>query len=298
MKEQQEQAGASFNREAAGWLALPLSILAISWSALFVRYADVSPIASAFWRMALAMPALYLWTRLSVRSAYTTLTRGGWGISIGAGLSFAADLAFFHLAVGYTSVTNASFIANLASIFAVAASALILKERISVIVWVALGVAMIGAWLMGGAQARLAAFGLGDMMAVGAAVTYGAYFIFLKQAQAHLSSALVMWRSSLVATLALLIAVILEGGAVWPKSAAGWLPLLGLGLLSHALGQGLTAFAIARLSVAPVALAVLSQPVITALLAMLLLNEPISLAQSLGAALILLAVAASRFKAR
>lgn len=298
MKEQQEQTGASFNREAAGWLALPLSILAISWSALFVRYADVSPIASAFWRMALAMPVLYLWTRLSVRSAHTTLTRGGWGISIGAGLSFAADLAFFHLAVGYTSVTNASFIANLASIFAVAASALILKERIGVIVWIALGVAMIGAWLMGGAQARLAAFGLGDMMAVGAAVTYGAYFIFLKQAQAHLSSALVMWRSSLVATLALLIAVILEGGAVWPKSAAGWLPLLGLGLLSHALGQGLTAFAIARLSVAPVALAVLSQPVITALLAMLLLDEPISLAQSLGAALILLAVAASRFKAR
>lgn len=284
--------------EAAGWIALGLSVFTISWSALFVRFSDVGPLESAFWRMAIAMPALYVWTRFAAPAKGDRPTAGGWFDSLAAGLCFAADLAFFHLAIATTSVTNASFIANMASILAVAASALILKERIGPIVWAALGIALFGAWLMGGAKASLAALGFGDVMALGAAVAYGAYFIFLKRAQARISSALVMWRSSLVAALALFVLALVDGGAMWPRSPAGWLPLIGLGLLSHALGQGLTAFAIGRLSVAPVALAVLAQPVMTALLALLILLEPISAVQGIGAALILIAVAASRLKGR
>lgn len=298
MSDEARAVGATSSRETLGWVALGLAIFGISWSPLFVRYADVGPLASAFWRMGLAMPALYLWARLSPDTAPRASGGNGWGDAIAAGLCFAADLAFFHLAIANTSITNAAFIANMASIIAVAASALLLKERVGLLVWGALLVALCGAWLMGGAKASLTALGTGDVLALGAAFSYAAYFIFIKRAQARISSAEVMWRSSLVAALALLMIVLIAGEGLLPRTLEGWLPLLGLGLVSHALGQGLTAFALGRLPVAPVALAVLSQPVVTTVLAFLILAEPMALAQGLGAAMILAALAASRLKSR
>lgn len=283
---------------AIGWAALVLSVLSISWSALFVRLSDVGPLQSAFWRMAIAMPALYAISRAVGGKETGKSSKGGWGYSVAAGLCFAADLAFFHLAIGATSIVNASFIANMASIFAVAASAIVLKERVGPIVWMALAVALFGAWLMGGGKFDTSAFGYGDAMALGAAVVYAAYFLFIKQAQAHISSAEVMWRSSLVAAIAVFAIALVHGGALWPKLPIGWLPLLGLGLVSHALGQGLTAFVLGRLPVTPVAFAVLSQPVISTVLAAIILSEPVGLLQAFGAALILISIALTRFKTR
>ena len=43
--------------------ALVVGALAMGVSPIFVRLADVGPFASAFWRVALALPALYAWTR-------------------------------------------------------------------------------------------------------------------------------------------------------------------------------------------------------------------------------------------
>ncbi|MDQ4136904.1 MAG: EamA/RhaT family transporter, partial [Pseudomonadota bacterium] len=46
-------------------LALCAGAVAMGISPIFVRYAsaDVGPFASAFWRVALALPVLYAWTR-------------------------------------------------------------------------------------------------------------------------------------------------------------------------------------------------------------------------------------------
>lgn len=287
---------AALSPEAVGWLALLGAVFSISWSSLFVRFADVGPVASAFWRMALALPPIYVWARLEARPgpAKSLTPKGDWAFSILAGLAFAADLAFYHLAIGATSITNATFIANLASILAVAGGALLLKERVGRKVWVALAVALVGAWVMGGAAAGTAGLASGDLFALGAAVAYGVYVLVLKQAQRGLSSAEVMWRSSLVTAAVLLVLALVEGETLLPQTALGWLPLLGLGLLAHATGQGLNAVAIGRLPVAPVALAVLAQPVMTALLARLIIGEPLGLLQAAGAAMILVAVASVR----
>src|SRR4029453_5645393 len=81
-------------RVALAFAALVLGAVAMGASVLFVRWADVGPYASAFWRVFLALPLLWLWMRLENGSAaWPRLDRA----VLLAGLLFTGDLFFWHL---------------------------------------------------------------------------------------------------------------------------------------------------------------------------------------------------------
>ena len=67
-----------------------------------------------------------------------------------------------------------------------------------------------------------------------------------------------------------------------------------MGTVSHALGQGLTSVALGRAPVALVAVFVLAQPPVSALLAYWVFGEPMSPVQMIGGAIILAAIVVAR----
>ena len=89
-------------RRAIALTALVLGAIAMGASVLFVRWADVGPYASAFWRVFLALPFLFAWMRLERSAAWPRLDRA----LLIAGLMFTGDLFFWHLA-GSATITNA-----------------------------------------------------------------------------------------------------------------------------------------------------------------------------------------------
>src|SRR4051812_36580600 len=90
----------------------------IALSPIFVRLSDVGPTASAFWRVALAAPLLWSLVLVSRRANAASTS---WKLLLGAGLAFAGDLAFWHWSIRFTSVANATLLANLAAPFVTAA---------------------------------------------------------------------------------------------------------------------------------------------------------------------------------
>lgn len=277
-----------------GWIALALAIFAVSWSSIYVRWADVGPLASAFWRMAFALPVLWAWTRASVgrspRSA--PVDRRVAPAVAAAGVLFAADLGLFHAALGHTSVANAAFIGATASVFAVLGGLVFFREMVSARVWGALALSLAGVWVMGGWRGL--SLGPGDALALGAAVVYAAYVLAIKVAGQGAPAAEVMFRSSVVTCAILLVAAAIWEERLLPQTLAAWAPLVALGVVSHALGQGMNAVALRHLPVAPISLAFLTQPAITAALAYLALGEAMTGAQWAGAAMICVALLAIR----
>src|SRR5580698_5313589 len=83
---------------AAPFAALVLGAFAMGVSPIFVRLADVGPFTSAFWRVALALPVLYAWMKLSERGA-TSPSASFSRATILAALAFAGDLFFWHLSI-------------------------------------------------------------------------------------------------------------------------------------------------------------------------------------------------------
>src|SRR5215207_1600424 len=89
-------------RVALAILCLALGAVAMGASPIFVRLAEVGPYASAFWRTFLALPFLFVWTRVETQGQAQPL-RFDWSILL-CGLLFAGDLFFWHLAILGTSV--------------------------------------------------------------------------------------------------------------------------------------------------------------------------------------------------
>jgi drug/metabolite transporter (DMT)-like permease len=280
--------------DRVGVAALVAGTAIIAWSGTLARLLDVGPLAGAAWRMGLAVPALAAWTRFAERRPL----RGpdlapSAGLLILAGLAFALDVGSFHLSLTGTKVANATFIGNVAPILTVVGGALIFHERPSWRVWLALGLALVGAWIMAGMVAPVRV-GFGDAFALSAAIAYASYLLLIKQLRLRLDAAAATLWSAAVSAVVLAAAASLHGEKMIPSSPFGWMIVALLGFVTHATGQGLTSAAMGRAPVGLIALVLLAQPPFSALIAWSVLGESMTPQQIAGGAIILVAVLLSR----
>ncbi|HXT08519.1 MAG TPA: DMT family transporter [Roseiarcus sp.] len=282
--------------DRAAWAALLVGTAIVAWSGVLVRFLDVGPLAGAAWRMGLAAPALAVWSRWAARGRAPP-TRGdlaavAWPLAL-SGLAFAVDVGSFHLSLTGTKVANASFIGSVAPILAVVGGALFFRERAAPRVWPALALALMGAWMMAG-MASPGAVKWGDAFALNAALAYAAYLMFIKRIRERLDGPTATLISAIVSAFLLAGAAVARGETLVPSSPLGWAIVFLLGFVSHAMGQGLTSVALGRVPVAQVALVLLAQPPVSALIAWVVLDESMTQMQMAGGLIILAAVFLAR----
>lgn len=267
--------------------ALMLGAVLIGLAPIFVRVAEVGPVACAFWRCALAWPVLLLVLRRQPRTSLD-LPRADLALMVGAGLFFAADLSLWHHAIGDTSVANATLLANLAPLFVASAAWLLWRERVSARFAAGLFIALGGTVVLVDPRTSLTHEALrGDLLAVASAAFYAGYLLAVTRLRRTRSTLQIMtWSSASVAIVLLPVALLLDE-TIWPQTPQGWAMLAGLALLSHAAGQGLIAQSLATLPAAFSAVGLLVQPLAAALFAWWLLAEPFGAQQALGGGVIL-----------
>ena len=273
--------------------ALLLGATCIALSPIFVRLSEAGPTATAFWRTALALPALWplcLLQRPRLPAAGAPL------LLLLAGLAFAGDLAFWHASIRLTSVANSTLLANLASIFVTLAAWLFLKQRPSALFLAGLASALGGVTLLVHSSVESPSHALlGDALGVVTAVFYAGYLLGVKRLRDRAcGTLLIMAVTSTITTLALLPVALVSGERILPHSGSGWLDLVGLALVSHAAGQGLIAYALAHLPAPFSSVSLLLQPVMAALFAWVLLAEPLSPLQIAGGAVVLAGIYLAR----
>jgi len=271
------------------YLALISGILCIAWSAIFVRWTSIPGPASAFYR--LLIPAIVLlptWllpverTKLSVRS-YAIIALGA--------LFFALDLAFYNTSILQTNAANATLLGNNTPIVVGLLSWLIFKNRPSLSFWVGLALAVCGALVIVSSDlSRHAQFGSGDVLALVAAACFAVYLMATEQVRAH-TSTLEFLRLAILfsAFFMFLFAVAFRVPLAIPDQRS-FLALLGLGLVSQLGGYLALTYALGHLPATVTSVSLLSQGPLTAVLAALLLGEPLTGAQILGGALVLAGV--------
>jgi len=104
-------------------LIVCLGVLSISFSAVFVRLAAVSPVTATFYRAAYAAPVLVvIW--LIERSEDRRGTRERW-LAIGSGVILAVDLALWHESIALVGAGLGTVIANVQVVFVAVASSLV-----------------------------------------------------------------------------------------------------------------------------------------------------------------------------
>ena len=276
-------------------IALFSGAVFIALSPIWVRVSEVGPTASAFWRVCLAIPLLWI-LFFSVKTKETKGFKTQFPLLLVAGFAFAGDLAFWHWSIQYTSVANSTLLANLASIFVTLAAWLLWKQRPSGLFLAGLAAALLGVALLvqaslGNSPTAL----LGDALGVVTAMFYAWYLLSVKGLRERGAGTVGLMAVTTTITAVILLPVALASGeALLPATAAGWLKLLGLAWISHAAGQGLIAYALAQLPAGFTSVGLLLQPVIAAFFAWILLGEPLVAMQVAGGAVVLAGIYLAR----
>lgn len=275
--------------QARALAALFVGAIGIAFAPIFVRWSEVGPAATAFWRLLLALPLLAAWAALQERREAPAPTgRNGRWMAVLAGLFFAADLAVWHWSIRLTSVANATFLANLAPVAVALGAWTLLGERARPIFFAGMLLSLAGAALLMGANlGGPGAVLLGDGLGMLTAVFYAGYQLCVKRLRDTQSTARIMLVSGTACSAALLPVALLMGETILPASATGWLVLIGLALVCQFAGQSLIAFAVANLSASFASVSLLLQPVAAAGFAWLLFGEALAALQWLGAAAVL-----------
>ena len=108
------------SRQLRDFLLLVVGATAIGNSSVLVRLAETPPAATAFWRIAFALPVLAAWAAIERRDKEPlTLSPGLLRAGIFAGFSFAVDLTLSNIALGLTTMTSFIILVHLAPVVVV-----------------------------------------------------------------------------------------------------------------------------------------------------------------------------------
>ena len=270
---------------------LIMGAIAMGVSPVFVRFAEVGPFASAFWRVCLGLPVLFLWAWFETRRAGRAITWQMDRAIIFAGFLFAGDLIFWHLAILNTTLANATLMATLAPVWVTLFSRAFIGEAVSRQSVIGLIICLFGAAMLIGSSFRVAPERLwGDFYGFVTSIFFGLYFLAIRVARRKRKGGEATFISTIITTAVLLIVALISGNDMIPETSRGWAALVALGTISHAGGQGLLAVALGSLSAAFSSLVIFVEAMAAAFFGWVVFSEKLAPLQILGSALILTGV--------
>jgi len=270
-------------------LAAVLGALAIAFSGILVRLANVEPATAAIFRCVYALPFLAV---LAVMERRAYGPRPGSQVLLAwlAGILFAVDLELYHHTIALVGAGLATVLGNTQVVFVAILAFLLLRERMPARTALAIPVVLAGVVLISGIIGG-EPYGedpsLGVVIGLATGLSYAGFILVLRHGNADqrrpagpLLDATIS--SAIVGTLIGLPLGEVNLVPTWPAHA--WLVLLAIS--AQVLGWLLISISLPRLPAALTSVTLTLQPVGAVLLGMLLLSEAPSSVQLLGAAAI------------
>lgn len=270
-------------------MALAGGVLAIAWSAIFVRWAKIPGISSAFYRTAIASALLWPLVLLLRRGRGGLTRRTFWVTSLG-GVFFAGDVGLWNIAVLHTSAGNATFLSNCAPVFVGLFTWAITKRLPSRRFWMALTVALAGTGLIVLADLRHTLTRSGaDALAVVAAICFALFLVITGRLRDRCDTAMLVTLSTTASAVTLLVAAKSAHFSLAVPDAQSWWALVGLGIICQVGGYfGLT-YALGHLPTTVTSILFLTVAPLTAIFAWMIFGERMGPLEIAGGLLLLLA---------
>ncbi len=281
------------SREDHSSLELLSGVVLISFSAVFVKLADVGPSAAAFYRMFFGGVLLLLITLITRTKLWY-----GWkpfSLAVLCGVLFAGDLAFWHRSINAVGPGLATILASFQVFFVTAFAIGFLRERPGIRVFIAIPLALLGLFLLVGTQWNKMSidYQAGVMYGLITAIFYASFVLTLRRLQS-LSNAPAPFANITVSTLSTafcsaIVAIIAQESFVIPDTPSIlWLILYGI--CGQVLGWVLITRSIKHISAARVSLMLLLQPTLSFIWDIVFFQRPTMAIEFAGAIIAIFAI--------
>jgi drug/metabolite transporter (DMT)-like permease len=286
----QNKRSSPLDKTLLAYVALGIGIFSLSFSAMFVRWANAPGPVTAFYRLFFSIFLLLpfflprLKTNRSIKSRSILFP-------LLAGVFTACDLGLWTASLSYTTAANATLLGNTAPLWVALGTWLILKQRLTSGFWRGLAITLLGAALIMGTDFIVhPRFGVGDAMAVFTGIFYGGYFLCTERSRTRFDPIIHIWFVGVGASLSLFVVNTVLQYPLTGYPTGTWLVFLSTAVVSQLIGYMSLAYALGHLPAAVVSPTMILQPIITTLLAIPLLGEIPSIWQGIGGAIALVGI--------
>jgi drug/metabolite transporter (DMT)-like permease len=257
------------NTKFLPFAALAVGVIAISWSAIFVRWTQMPGIASAFYRLLIASAVIWI-ILLTRKSSRGLISRNMFLLAILGGMFFAADVGSYNVAVLHTTAGGATFLGNNAPII------------VGLVTWL-LTIVYVD-------HAHLPMRIYGDLLATFASVCFAFYLLVTERLREQMSTLTLVGLSTTASTVALFLFAISTSTPLSVPSGSSLAALAGLGLLCQFTGYLCLTYALGHLPATISSVVLLAVSPLTAVWALFCFGERMTVLQWCGGGLILAAV--------
>ena len=265
--------------------AVALGVLAVSAAAIFIRLAGAPALAIAFWRCALGV-ALLLPPAIVRRERFPrgkTLYVG-----LASGVALGAHFGFWISSLDYTSVAASVVLVSTQPVFVAILAYLLFGERTSPLSFAGILVALAGTAVIASDGSVGSAAVLGNVLALLGAITVAVYVLIGRSSRTGgvgvLPYSIVVYSA---AALTLLGPALLLDAKLWGYSGETWFWLAAITLGPQIMGHTVFNWALRYVEASMVSATILAEPVVSALLAWVILSERPGLPTILGGAVVL-----------
>ena len=274
-------------------LRLFIGAALISLSPVWVKLVDVSPTASAFWRLAIGGVVIALY--LVITRKRVLLSASIWLLLILAAAFLATDLWFYHRSIQYIGPGLSTLLANFQVFVMAAAGFVILRQPPTTRQLLAIPLALFGLALIVGVDwdGLPEDYRRGIVFGLGAAVTYAGYLLSMRRSRRD-STIPVPTREIAIVSLAgaamLGATAMAEGHSLVIASGSDGLWLICYGVLSHGMGMLFITSSLPNVTTTQAGIALLLQPTLSFVWDVLFFARPMSAMELLGAGIALFAI--------
>ena len=270
-------------------LALIFGILCISIFPILVKLRLTEGLISAFYRMTIALALLLPYVLLTKKFKLPNTKN----ILLAAlcGILFSSDVAVWNIAIQDSSATQASLLTNLSPLWVGIGSLLFLKIRPTTNFWIGTFVSLLGMITLVGFNFFLEMnFDRAFLFAVLSGILYSIYLLVSKNVLSDVDILSFMTISLLASSIYLGIVCYAVDETFTGFSNTAWFVLILQAIICQLCAWLSISYATQHIRVTRISLSLLSQAIITAVLAWLFLEEKITLQMILGGIILLFGI--------
>ncbi len=299
----------SANPKILPFLLFPIGILAISSSSIFTRLgqAGAPSLVIAVYRLLIAGGVLLLFVISKNRGEFRKVDRKTLRLFLFAALFLAAHFASWITSLEFTSIASSVVLVTTTPVWVAVFSPFVLKEKISMKMWLGIMLAVLGSVIVAASQAcHLNAAGQvicpqfdelfaarsfwGNLLALVGAWMAAGYMIVGRKMRNRFSITFYAFMVYSLAGLFLLIVVILSRLPLFGYSNESYLWMILLALIPQLIGHSTFNWALGFLPASLVSVAFMAEPVGTIILALIIFRETPLIPELAGGALILVGI--------
>lgn len=265
---------------------LIIGIISISIFPVLVKWAPVSGVTSAFYRMLLGL--LFLLPYVLFRRKFTFPTGALWLPVVLCGIIFATDIAVWNLSIHYSNATQATLLTNLSPVWVGVGAFLFLPDKPGSRFWLGTLVALTGMVILIGLETFTSMrLDLGFALAVLSGILYASYMLISKTVLDKIDIVSFMTVSMAVSSIYLFVICLIFDQPLWHFEPVIWGVFAIQGLVCQLIGWLTISSAVKQMDAKSVSLSLLSQAVVTGLFAWMFIGEEIT-AQMIGGGVVIL----------